>query len=206
MRIGSWRLQLFVHRNSTDKDDSNLRSVGEMNIAEQAEKTLIAADMRLYLDVNINPRVRRIQGVAVLTLMPFFSALLLDSYHYMAKKSPELAKAIEPNREILSESRLRLKPLEIHDKRFEDILNDTNQLTQTNSALFKDTHPRMLKFLYRFLQKDLGIYFMDGEVICTTHLAFLNLGITVDTLHRRSLSLPNLGPFLREISEDYGRY
>jgi hypothetical protein len=167
---------------------------------------LIAADMRLCLDVNINPRFRRIQRVAVLALMPFFSALLLDSYYYMSKKSPELAKIIEPNREILSDSRLRLKPLEIHDKQFEDIHKDTNQLTQTNSAWFRDTHPRMLKFLYRYLQEDLGIYFMDGEVICTTHLAFLNLGITEATLNRLFLSLRNLGPFLREISEDYGRY
>ncbi len=82
-----------------------------MNLAEQAEKTLIAADMRLWLTVNVNPRFGRIRGVAALALMPFFSAFLLDSYKYLERKSPELAKIIELDKETLKHSRLRLKPL-----------------------------------------------------------------------------------------------
>lgn len=177
-----------------------------MNLAEQAEKTLIAADMRLCLDVNINPRFRRIQGVAALALMPFFSAFFLDSYHYMSKKSPELAKVLQPNLELLKNSRLRLKPLEIHGKRFEDILKDTNQLARINSGWFRDTRPRILRFISKFIQKDLGIFLMDGEIISTTHLAFMNLGLTEERLNQHSLALRNLGPFLQKIFEGYGLY
>ncbi len=93
---------------------------------------MIAADMRLYLDANGDPRFDCIKSVAAMALMPFFSAFLLDSYSYIVKRSPELARAIEPNREVLKHSRLRLKPLEIHGKRFEDILKDTNQLARIN--------------------------------------------------------------------------
>lgn len=180
--------------------------MSQMNLAEQAEKTLIAADMRLYLDVNLNPQFRRIQGVVALALMPFFSAFLLDSFYYLTKKSPKLAKSIEPNREVLIQSRLRLKPLEFQGRRFEDILEETNQLARINSGWFKDNHPRFLRFIYRLVQKDLGIYFMEGNIIATTHLAFMNLGITEAMIRQRSLSLRNLGSFLSDISESYGRY
>lgn len=177
-----------------------------MNLAEQAEKTLIAADMRLWLTINMNPRFRRIQGEAILALMPLFSAFLLDSYKYLERKSPELAKTIKLDGEVLKHSRLRLKPLEINGNRFERILEDTNQLARINSGWFKDSHPRILRFVYKFIQKDLGIYFMNGEVISTTHLALFNLGVTEEMLTNRSLSLRNLGSFLFKNSEEYGRY
>lgn len=101
---------------------------------------------------------------------------------------------------------MRLKPLEINGKRFEEILKDTNQLARINSSWFKDSHPRILRPIYKFIQKDIGIFFMDSEVISTTHLAFMNLGVTEEMLNERSLSLHNLGSFLFKISEDYGRY
>ncbi len=196
---------IFVESARGSKETQLTPSHG-MNLAEQVEKTLITADMRLWLALNTNPHFRRIQGVAALALMPFFSAFLLDSYRYLGRKSPELAKAVRLDEDLLKHSRLRIKPLEINGKRFEEILEDTNQLARINSGWFKDSHPRVLRFVYKFIQKDLGIFFMDGEVISTTHLAFFNLGVTEEMLSDRSLSLSNLGSFLFETSEQYGRY
>ena len=48
--------------------------------------------------------------------------------------------------------------------------------------------------LQRLIQPDLGLLFMEGEVVCTTHVAFPNLGLTRETLSGSSLSLDNLGP------------
>ena len=177
-----------------------------MDLAEQAEKTLIAADMRLWLAVNMNPRFRRVQGVAALALMPFFSAFLLDSYRYLEKKSPELAKIIELDKDTLKHSRLRLKPLEMNGKKFGEILKDTDKLARIHSNSFYESHPRILKPILKFVQKDLGIFFMDDEVISTTHLTLFNLGVTEEMLNDRSLSLRDLDSFVLKTSEAYGRY
>ncbi len=196
---------LFVESIRGSKESQFTPSHG-MNLAEQAEKTLIAADMRLWLAVNINPRFRRIQGVAALALMPFFSAFLLDSYKYLEKKSPELAKTITLDKDILKHSRLRLKPLEMNGKKFGEILKDTNELARIHSNSFYESHPRILKPILKFVQKDLGIFFMDDEVISTTHLTLFNLGVTEEMLNNRSPSLRDLDSFVLKTSEAYGRY
>ncbi len=177
-----------------------------VHITEQVEQTLIAADMRLFINMLADPRLRPIHGPLAMAMMPFFSAFVLDSYKYVARKFPEIAKAIAPNREVLAESRLRLKPLEIHGKRFEEILEETDLLARISSGLFAESHPRFLKPVYRLLQKDLGVFFMDGEVVCTTHLALMNMGVTEETLAKHSLSLDNLGSFMHDITVDYGSY
>ncbi len=177
-----------------------------MHITEQVEKTLIAADLRLFLNMLTDPRLRPIHGTLTMAMMPFFSAFVLDSYKYVERKLPKIAKAIAPNKEVLVESRLRLKPLEIHGKRFDEILEDTDRLARINSGWFADSHPRFLKPLYRLVQKDLGVFFMDGEVICTTHLALMNTGVTEETLAKHFLSLDNLGSFMHDIAVDYGSY
>ena len=179
-----------------------------MNLAEQAEKTLIVADMRLYLDAMTDSRFRRIQSEAAMALMPFFSSFLLDSYRYMQRKAPEQAKAIRPNEEIMKNSRLRLKPLELNGKDFGAILEDTSELARINSEWFKQLNPRLIRPLYRLIGKeyDLGTFFMDGEIISTTDLALMNFGITENMIAERSLSLRNLGPFMHNASTEYGEY
>ena len=48
--------------------------------------------------------------------------------------------------------------------------------------------------LQRLIQPDLGLLFMEREVVRTTYVAFLNLGLTREILSGSSLSLDNLGP------------
>ncbi len=58
----------------------------------------------------------------------------------------------------------------------------------------------------RLLQPDLGLLFFEDEIVCTTHVAFLNLGLTKKGLSGSSLSLDNLGPHLRDRMVDIGEY
>jgi hypothetical protein len=47
---------------------------------------------------------------------------------------------------------------------------------------------------------------MNNAMIYTTHVAFLNLGLTKEALSDWSLTLDNLGPFLHDRSVNIGRY
>lgn len=177
-----------------------------MDLAEQAEKTLMVADSRLLISALSASGTGRLSSAALMAMMPFFSSFLLDSYKYLTLKSPERARAIAPATELLKHSRLRLKPLEVRDKRFDEILKDTGELARLNSRWFTHSRPAILRFLYKSVQKDLGIFFMDGEVVSTTHLALMNLGVTEELVEERALSLGNLGQFMFEAATDYGSY
>lgn len=54
-------------------------------------------------------------------------------------------------------------------------------------------------------QPDLGIFFLSHDVICTTDIAFLNLGLIQEALPESSLSLETLGNFLHERMIDVGK-
>ncbi len=67
-------------------------------------------------------------------------------------------------------------------------------------------HRGALGPIKQLIQPDLGVYFVRDEVVCTTHVAFLNLGLTEQALAASSLSLANLGPHVRDTAIDLGQY
>jgi hypothetical protein len=107
---------------------------------------------------------------------------------------------------LLRASRLRLKLLDDNRKSFDEVLDNASELAAVNSGWMMEDHRGRFGPLKRMLQPDLGIYFAQDEVFCTTNVAFLNLGLSKEARAASSLSLTNLGPYLRDTSEDFGRY
>lgn len=99
-----------------------------------------------------------------------------------------------------------MKLLDDDWKSFDEVLQNASELAELSSGWMMEGHRGLLGPLKRWIQPDLGIYFAHGEVFCTTHVAFLNLGFTKEALAASSLSLDNLGTHLRDTTEDYGRY
>jgi hypothetical protein len=178
----------------------------QANLAERAELSLIAADARFLRDFVLGPRYERIRDVAILALMPFISAFTFESSEYIKRKNPEMVRDLEQHRDLLRASRLRLKLLDDNRKSFDEVLDNAGELAAISSGWMMEGHRGLLGPLKRLIQPDLGIYFAQAEVFCTTHVAFLNLGLSKEALAASSLSLANLGPYLRDTSEDFGRY
>jgi hypothetical protein len=178
----------------------------QANLAERAELSLIAADAMFLRDFVLGPRYERIRDVAILALMPFISAFTFESAEYIKRKDPAMVRALEPHRDLLRASRLRLKLLDDNRKSFDEVLDNASELAAVSSGWMMEDHRGLLGLLKRLIQPDLGIYFAQYEVFCTTHVAFLNLGLCKEALAASSLSLANLGPYLLDTSEDFGRY
>jgi len=178
----------------------------QANLAERAELSLIAADAMFLRDFVLGPRYERIRDVAILALMPFISAFTFESAEYIKRKDPAMVLALEPHRDLLRASRLRLKLLDDNRKSFDEVLDNASELAAVSSGWMMEDHRGLLGPLKRLIQPDLGIYFAQDEVFCTTHVAFLNLGLSKEALAASSLSLANLGPYLLDTSEDFGRY
>jgi hypothetical protein len=178
----------------------------QANLAERAELSLIAADAMFLRDFVLGPRYERIRDVAILALMPFISAFTFESAEYIKRKDPAMVRALEPHSDLLRASRLRLKLLDDNRKSFDEVLDNASELAAVSSGWMMEDHRGLLGPLKRLIQPDLGIYFAQDEVFCTTHVAFLNLGLSKEALAASSLSLANLGPYLLDTSEDFGRY
>lgn len=178
----------------------------QANLPKRAVLSLIAADAEFFRDFVLGPHFEQIRDVAILALMPFVSAFTYESSEYIKRKDPAMVRALEPHRELLRASRLRLKLLDDSRKSFDEVLDNASELAAISSDWMMEDHRGLFGPLKRLIQPDLGVFFVQDEVFCTTHVAFLNLGLSKESLAASSLSLENLGPYLRGTSEDFGQY
>lgn len=180
--------------------------IDQADLATRVEVSLIAADLMLFHDFAFNRHLESIRPIAALALMPFLSAFVFESAAYTERKGLLSAKHLKSHENLLRTSRLRLKLLDNDQRSFEEILESSNNLASINSSWLLDAHRGLLGPLRRLLQPDLGVYFLRGEVISTTHVAFLNMGLTEAALAASRLTLESLGPHLHDTAVDLGRY
>jgi hypothetical protein len=180
--------------------------VSRGNLAERASLSLIAADTELFRDLTLGPRSEPIRGIAILALMPFLSAWAYESSGYIGRKDTTPGVALKSQEEMLLASRMRAKITEDKYRTPSEVLENANDLAEINSGWFTEGHRGILGTLVRPLQPEVGVYFAGGEVVCTTHVAFSNMGLTKEALSDASLSLDNLGPHMHDRMVDVGKY
>lgn len=176
----------------------------QSDLAERVALSLIAADARVFRDLALDPRFEPVRPIAALALMPFLSAFVYESARYIGRT--DAAVGTPPHEDMLLASRMRVKLTEDKYRSSAEVLENAEELSAVNSGWFLEGHRGLLGPLKRLIQPDLGLLFMEGEVVCTTHIAFLNLGLTKEALSDASLSLDNLGPHLRDTMTDVGEY
>lgn len=177
------------------------------DLAERAALSLIAADAEFFHDFAIDPSFQGpFRDISSLALMPFLSAFVYESAKYLKWTEPAAVRVREPHEEMLLTSRMRVKLLEDKYRSSAEVLENANELVAINSGWFLEDHRGALGPLKRLIQPDMGIFFINDEMICTTHVGFLNLGLTKEALSAWSLSLDNLGPYLRDRMVKVGEY
>ncbi len=175
------------------------------DLAERVALSLIAADAKLFRDLALDLRFEPIRPIAVLALLPFLSAFVYESAKYIRRTGAATVR-MPPHEEMLLASRMRFKLTEDKYRSSAEVLENAEELSAVNSGGFLEGHRGLLGPLKRLIQPDLGLLFLEDEVVCTTHVAFLNLGITKQDLSDSSLSLDTLGPHLWDTMTGVGEY
>ena len=176
------------------------------DLADRATLSLIAADLKFFSDLALSPRLKPIRSTAALATMPFLSAFIVESSKYVSQKGLVSIQALTPHYELLRTSRQRFKLLDDDRSSFTEILDSASRLVDINNGWFQKANRGILGQLKRLIPNDLGVYFVHDGIVCTTHVAFLNMGLTEKTISLSSLSLETLGPYLRDTTYDFGRY
>ena len=124
----------------------------------------------------------------------------------MAEEGLLSVEALRPHEVLLQASRQRVKLLDDKHRSIDGIMHDARSLTTTTNRWYYEDHQGMLGPIKRLLQRDLGIAYIDGELLSTTDVAYLNMGLTEQTMANSGLSLRNLGAFIHSTAIDLGRY
>jgi hypothetical protein len=138
--------------------------------------------------------------------MPNLSAFVYESAKYIERADPSAVRFLDPHQDYLLTSRMRVKLIEDKYRSSAEVLDKANELVEINSGWFLKSNNWILATLQKPFLTDLGIYFMQNEFLTTTHIAFLNTGLTKEALSESSLTLDNLGPHIKARMVDVGRY
>jgi hypothetical protein len=178
-----------------------------MTTAENAEVQMILADARDVSRVAFAlANSVKAGGVLGLAMMPVACFFAVEAYDCLLRRRQQgTQKFLEEHAERVRDIRSRLKLLDSGG--FDDAQGRFEKIAQASARMFNDGHRGMLGWLKRWLQDDLGLFFLGSDLICTTHVAILNMGHTDPELERMSdLTLESLGLELRAFSEGIGRF
>ncbi len=175
-------------------------------LAETVAITLIRSDLLMFRDLAVRHIPESVRSIAILALMPFLSMFMHESAVYLERMGFLRVQDLKPHEGMLRTSRLRIKLLDDDQKSMAEVLDNASVLAAINNRWFQELHHGPLTPLKRWIQPELGIFFVSDEIICSTHVAFLNLGLSKEALSASSLTLETLGPFLRETAVDFGEY
>lgn len=174
-------------------------------LSNRASLSLIAADTKFFRDFALDPHSDSFRSVAGLTLMPFLSAFAYESVKYFERTNPTAGRILQANQDMLLWSRMRTKLTEDKYKTSAAVVQNVEELIAINSGWFLEGH-RGIRRPLRLIQPDVGLTFMNNEMIYTTHVAFLNLGLTKESLSDSSLNMDNIGGFLHDRMVPVGQY
>jgi hypothetical protein len=174
-------------------------------LSKQASLSLIAADTKFFRDFALDPHPDYFRSVAGLVLMPFLSAFANESVKYFERTDPIAGKVLQSNQDMLLWSRMRTKLTEDKYRTSAAVLENVEELIAINSGWFLKSH-RGIRRPLRLIQPDVGLTFMNNEMFYTTHVAFLNLGLTKEALSNSSLNMDTIGPFLYDRAVPIGQY
>lgn len=184
-----------------------------MRDVRKTELELIAQDsnelVQLALALQKTPSV----GVINLGLSPFIALVAEESFNYLtapARQTSGNALAgplFETFSRTVTKLRARIKLFDDKREGLEGLIKTLVLAYQKSSEWFLYPHRGFLGRLKRRLQPDLGIFYLEGYVICTTHTALLTLGLTYEQLLALSpADMGDVGSFAYEFSVAAGIY
>jgi hypothetical protein len=151
---------------------------------------------------------RKIDGGAILSLgfAPLACFFVVGAYDCLQKRHAQGAhRFLEKNAPRIRAIRSRLKLVDADG--FDEARRRFDAIERANFQIFYGGHRGLLAWLKRRIQDDLGFFFVGPDLVCTTQMAFANMGHddqNLDQMDHRSRT--SLGPELGAFSQNLGEY
>ncbi len=137
--------------------------------------------------------------------LPAASFFVAESYDALRRSGLGAHHFLESNAQRIRQARARLKLLD--SSGFDEAQRQLANVEEASHRMFNSGHRGVLASLKKWLQDDLGLYFIGPDLVSTTHVALLNF-----TYHEQDLrvfdhrSLGKLGREIHLFSRDLGSF
>jgi hypothetical protein len=176
------------------------------SLAAQIELSLVASDIQFFGRLAQPGLHEDFRGIGFLALMPFLSAVVVETAGYLQSRGAPLTIPLQ-HEALLRASRLRLKLLDDDQRTFDAILGEAGQMASVASGFMTGMH-RGFGMWKRLFQADLGLYLIDGLLVCSTHVAILNLGLrpTSQVFAGDGHTLGGVGQYMSAVAVSIGEF
>jgi hypothetical protein len=175
--------------------------------------TLRDAEARLLLDegldlIGLVGSVSRspASGYIGLGLSPVVCFYAIGAYDWLRVNiGVEADKFLESEAQRLRRIRARSKLFD-GDTKLSEVLRQQKLVDSFNVRVFRNSHVGLLAPLKRWLQPDMGIFFLDQDLVGSTHVATLNFGYDEGLFSDPGVWALPPGQELHEFSQEVGAF
>ena len=140
------------------------------------EAILIGNDACSLKDLALSVSKQEFSGVLGLGFLPFVCFFAVESYDWLRDQNiASLNPFLEAEATRIRSLRARLKLFGGRGG-FDTVLERLQEVEKVSMRIFHSKHHDSLSWITRLLQDDLGFYFHESDLICTTHVGFANIG------------------------------
>lgn len=140
-----------------------------------------------------------------LGFLPVASFFVVETYDALRRHGLRAHRFLEQNAARVRQARARLKLLDSNG--FDAAMRHLGAIEQTSYRMFNSGHQGVLARIKRWLQDDLGLYFIGPDLVCTTHIALLNFTYDEERLEQFDHGTQaELGSELHSFSQGLGEF
>lgn len=168
---------------------------------------MIRTDAEFYRQLIGEAFIKNKSGILPFGLTPYLSLFVIETYKYFGSRVPGFARlAKRQNEKIIQASRTRSKLYEGQED-VSSLLKHLEWIERFSKGWMNSGHIGLAGWLKRWIQPDMGLYFCDGHLISTTHVAFYNLGYEEGNIAVTAQGEPiGLSELSHSVGRDIGEY
>ena len=168
---------------------------------------MLSTDAGQMHDLVFRLEDKRFSGLLGLGIPPFVCFFVIEAYECLRRSGQkDVDVFLEVNAKRIRRLRARLKVFVDHDG-YDAALDRMAAVQRGSAGLFRAEDPGLLGALRRALQTDLGLYFIGPDLVCTTHVALSNFGLSEANLDNLDPeSLPALTADVVLLAEQLGQF
>ncbi len=174
---------------------------------QAAELALMHADAQFHIQYVTGLADGEPRTIVSNAILPYLCRCIVESARRLDARAPVVASELGPDRAaLIRSSSTQLSLLDDDTRELGTILSQIQWITNIHRRWFIDAHTGLLAPFKKALQTDLGLFYYQGHLVFSNHVAFYNAGFGQKHIYESSPAMRDQGPALRSLGHDIGLY
>lgn len=153
-------------------------------LANQCSDALLAADVVIWGSVALNYQGSNFQSITMQALLPFASMFIYESLGHLGLRHSVLNARFGASSDYVKSGRHRVKLLD--GTSFSEALEVAHRIAHAERHEYLAPHSGRLRSWRQKFQPDLGLLFLGGRLVATSHSTLISIGAASNQLPSHS--------------------